>query len=163
MAIPTCARSRVTLFHLGSVERVVFMDCFVHPLLGIGEDIASRLNAAAQCFVERSGEMTLQKVRALKSGTTLEYLRGGVVTKGRKNVPFLSQQPQAAFQSTGIRLGTLGNDDVPIRSTQNDAALRDPTSVVSSSLNTSFSQPAFSSADVGFDLCMAWFAKIILI
>ncbi|KAI6182830.1 Crossover junction endonuclease MUS81 [Aphelenchoides bicaudatus] len=99
----------------------------LRKLKGIGEDIANRLDAAGRCFIERQGDLTLEKVRALKRGDTLVYLRSAVVLKGKQRVPFLSQD---AFKSPGRRLGTLADDAALLQSLR-------PTN----ELDLSFSQP----------------------
>lgn len=102
--------------------------------LGIGEDIATRLDAAAQCFRDKEGDLTLMKVRALKRGDTLVYLREAVVLKGKKNVPFLTRE---VFKSPAFRLGNLSDDGAGPSGFQqaNDEPRMD--------LNRSFSQPTF--------------------
>ncbi|KAI6203332.1 hypothetical protein M3Y94_00543800 [Aphelenchoides besseyi] len=120
------------------------LDNYTHlrSIKGIGEDIATRLDSAAQRFREKDGEITLTKVRALKRGEALVYLREATSTKGKKVVPFLSP----AVPSTVIHLPTLSQQPstsslnlIPITVEPNDA-------IPSNDLNRSFSQPILPSS-----------------
>jgi hypothetical protein len=108
--------------------------------LGIGEDIATRLDAACQYFREREGGLTLQKVRALKKGQAIPYLREAAVTKGKKFVPFISRD---VFNSPGIQLGTLADagQSTSSRPPPVIPSSQAPTTSSNVNLNRSFSQP----------------------
>lgn len=110
------------------------------------------MDAAAQYFREIEGDLTLEKVRKLKRGETLVYLRGAVVTKGRKAVPFLSRD---VFKSPGYRLGSLADDAVP--STSNEDFSRPEAARPTIDFNQSFSQPAIPTF-----VSFVRFLKIIL-
>jgi hypothetical protein len=98
------------------------------------------LDAAGRCFVEKEGDLTLDKVRTLKKGEAIAYLRQATVLKGKKNVPFLTRD---VFKSPGYRLGTLSNDLVPSSMSQDeDILMRPPPIEPEDHLNLSFSQPA---------------------
>lgn len=87
--------------------------------------------------------MTLEKVRVLKKGEAIVYLRQATVLKGKKNVPFLTRD---VFKSPGFRLGTLADDAGPSGLSQDDGILMHPPPFeLGTELNLSFSQPAIST------------------
>lgn len=71
------------------------------PFLGIGEDIATRLDASLKLFTENNavgGQITLQQVRSLNKSDALLYLLESTVSKGRKNIPFLAKDAQISLR-----------------------------------------------------------------
>ncbi|KAI6241423.1 Crossover junction endonuclease MUS81 [Aphelenchoides fujianensis] len=123
----------------------------LRTIRGIGEDIATRLEASLECFREREGDVTLVKVRALKRGAALVYLREAKVTKGKKAVPFLS--PAVSQPALRLPAASQQPSSSSIASSSTQVPTDPPTSpqptTSSSDLNQSFSQPVLPSTFAG--------------
>ncbi|CAD5206741.1 unnamed protein product [Bursaphelenchus okinawaensis] len=96
---------------------------------GIGEDFATRLDAAYKYFKQVNGvsEVNLSQVRALRSGEFLQFLCESTVSRGKKTIPFLSVDARqnlrmmSKFGGTGLMVGTSQQTKGP-SSSQNAAS-----------------------------------------
>ncbi|KAH7727802.1 ERCC4 domain containing protein [Aphelenchoides avenae] len=112
---------------------------------GIGENIATRLDATWKFFVEQRFDgtaPTIDHVRDLQRGEALQYLENAPVSKGKAAVPFLKRRSKRANEGiTGSAFGALSQP--PAMTTSGTSRQQEDVQAdEDAGLNTSFSQPA---------------------
>jgi ERCC4-type nuclease len=108
----------------------------LRKITGIGEHIATRLDASWKCFTDQMGPLPprLKDVKTIKKGEALPFLTNAFVSKGLNRVPFLPKELQSSSQPA--RKARKAN--APSSSTDLGRNIIE----TNEDLNTSFSQPA---------------------
>uniref|UniRef100_A0AC35GUU2 Crossover junction endonuclease MUS81 n=1 Tax=Panagrolaimus sp. PS1159 TaxID=55785 RepID=A0AC35GUU2_9BILA len=111
----------------------------LRKITGIGEHIATRLDAAWKCFSEQlESTPRLKDVKGIKKGEALPFLTNAQVSKGLNRVPFLPRE----LQSTSISPPPAKKTKKGINTAPSSSNNLEGNDIIGDDLNVSFSQPS---------------------